>query len=173
MLCFHVRLCTTCIQYLQRPDEGVRLPRTGVTDGCWPSCGSWALNPSSAEEQSTLLTNELSHLSNPWSILKGWKVWFLIALSRIKSFCLFYMASGKGEMKIIQPKRVCLWQFHCLQATGSSRCDFASSLLKSYSPHPQESSPDGNSFLPMNQHHYRVWTSKQAPSQYCCQQNKY
>lgn len=136
-------------------------------------CGFRALNPSSPEEQSVLLTNEPSHLSSPWSILKGWKVWFLIALSRIKSFCLFYMTSGKGEMKKKQPKRMCLWQFHCLRATGSSGCDFASSLLKSYSPRPQESSPDGNSFLPMNQRHYRVWTSKQAPSQYCCQQNKY
>ncbi|KAM7322522.1 hypothetical protein ACRRTK_018027 [Alexandromys fortis] len=56
-------------------------------------------------------------------------------------------------MKRIQPKRMCLWQSHCLQAAGSSGGDFASSLLKSYPlPRPQESSPDGNSFLPMNQH---------------------
>lgn len=134
MLCFHVCLCTTCIQYLQRPDEGVKLPRTEVTDGCKPSYGAWDLNPSSPEEQSALLTNEPSHLSSPRSILEGWKVWFLIALSMIKSFCLFYMASGKGEMRRIQSKRMCLWQSHCLQAAGSSGGDFASSLLKSYPP---------------------------------------
>lgn len=34
---------------LQRSEEGVRTPGTGVRDGCKPPCGSWEL--ASLEEQ--------------------------------------------------------------------------------------------------------------------------
>lgn len=35
--CFYVSL--VCVWSLQRPEEGVGSPRTGVTDGCDVSCG--------------------------------------------------------------------------------------------------------------------------------------
>jgi hypothetical protein len=35
-VCLYVCICTTCMQCFQRPEEGVRLPGTGVTDGCKP-----------------------------------------------------------------------------------------------------------------------------------------
>ena len=40
-----------------RPQEGVRCPGTGVTDGCELPCGCWELNPGPLEK---LLTAEPS-----------------------------------------------------------------------------------------------------------------
>lgn len=33
-VCLHVYLCVICIQFLQRPEKGVRSSETGVTTGC-------------------------------------------------------------------------------------------------------------------------------------------
>ena len=38
-------------QYLQRSEEGIRFPGTGVTDGCEPLCGCRESNLGSLEEQ--------------------------------------------------------------------------------------------------------------------------
>ena len=39
-------VCTMCRQCLQRSEEAVRCPRTGVPDGCELPSGCWDLNPS-------------------------------------------------------------------------------------------------------------------------------
>ena len=50
----------TCVQYLQRPEEGIRSLGTGVTGGCELPCGCWELNPGPLEEQPVLVTTEPS-----------------------------------------------------------------------------------------------------------------
>ena len=42
------------------PEEGVQLPRTGVTDGCELLCGCWETNPGPLQEQPLFLTAEPS-----------------------------------------------------------------------------------------------------------------
>ena len=44
----------------RRPEEGVRFPKTGVTDSYERSCECWELNPGLEEEQRVLLTSETS-----------------------------------------------------------------------------------------------------------------
>lgn len=49
-------LCTTCMQGSERPEEGVKSPRTWATKGCEQPCGRWEANLSPLKEQSMLLT---------------------------------------------------------------------------------------------------------------------
>ena len=49
-----------CVQYPQRPVEGIGSPGTGVIDGCEPLCGFWELNPDPLQEQLVPLTTEPS-----------------------------------------------------------------------------------------------------------------
>jgi hypothetical protein len=49
-------LCTTCALSPWGPEEDMRPPGTGVTDGCELPCGCWKLNPGPLEEQPVLLT---------------------------------------------------------------------------------------------------------------------
>ena len=51
MLVFCLHICLS---------EGVRFPRTGVTDRCKLQWGCWELNPGPLQEQSVLLTTEPS-----------------------------------------------------------------------------------------------------------------
>ena len=53
MFCLPVCLYTTS-------KEGIRSPRTGVTDSYELLCGCWELNPGPLEEQLVILTIELS-----------------------------------------------------------------------------------------------------------------
>lgn len=55
MLCMDVT--TWC---LWRPEEGIRCPRSGVTDDCKLACVSWELSLDPTEEQQVLLTTEPS-----------------------------------------------------------------------------------------------------------------
>jgi hypothetical protein len=72
MFCLCACLCTTCVQFLRRPAEGVRYPGTGVTDGCEPPCRCWELNPESLEGQ-------------PLSLPLFWE--FQVVLMCIRVFC--------------------------------------------------------------------------------------
>lgn len=56
----HVCPCTTCVQYLRRPEEGVRISGTGVAEGREPSHGAWDSNLGRPEEQSVRLDTESS-----------------------------------------------------------------------------------------------------------------
>ena len=49
-------MCTMCMQYLRKPEEGTRSSGTGVTDGCESLCGCWEPNTGLLEKQPTLLT---------------------------------------------------------------------------------------------------------------------
>lgn len=61
VFCMHICLCTTSMPRFSRGSKrGVRPPRTGVSDGCELPCGCCELNQDPLEEQSTLLTAELS-----------------------------------------------------------------------------------------------------------------
>lgn len=52
-ICF----CTMCMAGTRgRPEEGVRIPGTGVIDSCEPPCGCWDLN-TGPPEHSVLLPN--------------------------------------------------------------------------------------------------------------------
>lgn len=42
--CLHLCLCTTSIQYPQRPEKGIRYPGTGIIDNCELLCGCWEMN---------------------------------------------------------------------------------------------------------------------------------
>lgn len=44
-------LCTMCVQYLQRSEEGLGSPEIGDTDPCQLPCRYWELNQSPLEEQ--------------------------------------------------------------------------------------------------------------------------
>lgn len=50
-----------CMQCLQRPEEGIIVPGTGVTDGCEQPCESWELNLGLLEEQQVLLSTGPCH----------------------------------------------------------------------------------------------------------------
>ena len=54
----------TCVLCLWRPGEGIRSPKTGVTDGCLTLCGSLESNPGPLEDQPGLLAVE-SSLQSP------------------------------------------------------------------------------------------------------------
>lgn len=56
-ICPHVCLCTTFMQCLKRPEDGVRPPRTGIADSYELSAGCWERKPGSLEEQSVLASN--------------------------------------------------------------------------------------------------------------------
>ena len=49
-------MCAMCLQVLQRLEEGVRSPATGVGGGYELPCGCWEPNVGPLEEQSVLLT---------------------------------------------------------------------------------------------------------------------
>lgn len=51
-------LRTTCIQCLQRPEEGAGSPGNKVTKSCELLYGCWELNSGSVKEQPVLLTTE-------------------------------------------------------------------------------------------------------------------
>ena len=51
-------LCTTDMQYLWRPEEGIISEDTGVTEGCELPCGCSELNLGPLEEQPVLLTDK-------------------------------------------------------------------------------------------------------------------
>ena len=53
-------LCTVCMQCPQRPAEGIRYTRTGVTDSCELLCGCWEWNPGPQKEQAALLSTKPS-----------------------------------------------------------------------------------------------------------------
>lgn len=53
-------LCTTCMQYLQRPEEGILLPGTEVTEGREPLCGCWQQTLGPLVEQPEFLNTEPS-----------------------------------------------------------------------------------------------------------------
>lgn len=57
-LILHVWLCCLCLV----PEEVLAPPGTGVTDGCEVSCGCWKSNLGLLQEQSVLLTAEVSSL---------------------------------------------------------------------------------------------------------------
>ena len=59
MYVYHV--CAWC---LWRPEEGIRSPGTGVTDGCEPPYGYWESNLGPLEEQQVLLKAELPDASS-------------------------------------------------------------------------------------------------------------
>lgn len=42
--------------FIQRPEEGVKSPRTGVADGCKLPCECWGLNPGPVGQQPMHLT---------------------------------------------------------------------------------------------------------------------
>ena len=44
-----------CLVHTERPEEGVRTPGTGGTDGCELLCGCWEWNPGSLQEQQVIL----------------------------------------------------------------------------------------------------------------------
>ena len=54
-VCLHVCLCTTHMQCLRRPEEGIRSPGPGVIDGCEPPCGYWELSPQSSARTTSAL----------------------------------------------------------------------------------------------------------------------
>jgi hypothetical protein len=56
MFCFHLCLVTMCMQYPWKPEEGVRFPRSGFTDGCELPFGYWEPHPSPLQEQPMLST---------------------------------------------------------------------------------------------------------------------
>ena len=53
MLAYHIR-----DSYLQRPEEGIRSPRTVDTNGYKPPCGCWEPSPDSLKKK---LASILSH----------------------------------------------------------------------------------------------------------------
>lgn len=52
--CMYVCVCP------MRPEEGVRFPRTCVTDSYELQCGCWVLNPGPLQKQSVILIVELT-----------------------------------------------------------------------------------------------------------------
>lgn len=53
-------LCTTCVQCLQRPEQGTRCLGTEVTNDCEQSLRCSETNPRSLKKQPVLVTAELS-----------------------------------------------------------------------------------------------------------------
>ena len=49
-------MCTTCVRYPQKPEEGSRSFGTVFSDGRVPLCGCWELNLGHLEEYPTLIT---------------------------------------------------------------------------------------------------------------------
>lgn len=58
MVC--VSMCTTCMQYPQRPEEGVCPSGSGVTEGCKSLPGCWKPKLDPLEDQLMLFTAGLS-----------------------------------------------------------------------------------------------------------------
>lgn len=58
--CFFISLCTMWVWYLQRPEDSIRSPGTGVTDSCKLPCEYWESNPCLLVEQPVFLITELS-----------------------------------------------------------------------------------------------------------------
>ena len=49
--CLLVLMCTTCIQYPQRPEEGTRSSGTRVIEGYKPGCAYWGQSLGPLQEQ--------------------------------------------------------------------------------------------------------------------------
>lgn len=52
-------LCATCVQCLQRPEQGTRCLGTGVKDVCEQTWRCWETNPCSLKKQPVLVTADL------------------------------------------------------------------------------------------------------------------
>lgn len=59
MFWLHLCKCTPYVQCLQRPENGVRSHRTGVTEGCEPPCECWKPNLGLLQAQPVFVTAEL------------------------------------------------------------------------------------------------------------------
>jgi hypothetical protein len=62
--CFVCMQSIACMQYLLRPEEGIRSPGTRLWACCGPPCGCWDVNPGSLQMQYVLLTTDPS--LQPW-----------------------------------------------------------------------------------------------------------
>jgi hypothetical protein len=60
VFCSHVHMYTMCMQFPQRPAEGIWFPETGVLESCSLPCGSWEPNTGPLEKQPVLLISEPS-----------------------------------------------------------------------------------------------------------------
>lgn len=67
-----------CAWYIQRLEEGIAFPGTGVTDGYKLSCGCWDSNPSHLEGQ---------YAFNHWAISLAPSLLFL---NRLQAQCIQY-----------------------------------------------------------------------------------
>lgn len=60
VFCVHEYLCTVCMPWPNKPQEGLISHRTGVTDGSQFPCECWELDPRSPEGQLVFWTGESS-----------------------------------------------------------------------------------------------------------------
>jgi hypothetical protein len=76
--CFasNICLCVACMYAwcTQRPEENMRPPTNGITDGCELPCQGWEWNPGPLKEQSVLLTAESFLQTHRLTIFKGEKL---------------------------------------------------------------------------------------------------
>jgi hypothetical protein len=71
-MCMSILLLCMCVHHihvwnLQKQEEDIGWPETGVTDSCEPPCEFWELNLSPLEGQSVLLTATKTSLQSPSS----------------------------------------------------------------------------------------------------------
>jgi hypothetical protein len=79
---FCLCLFMMCVQYICRPEEGIRFPGTGVTDYSELSGEHWALEPGPLKEQLALLITEPSLQPIIWdSFLGGTEISYLGSVS--------------------------------------------------------------------------------------------
>lgn len=57
---YYIHIYTICMQCLWRPEEGIGLPGSEVTNSREPPCGFWGSKPGPLQEPPMLLTPELS-----------------------------------------------------------------------------------------------------------------
>lgn len=100
----HMNVLSVCLswgmQCLQRPEEGIGSFRTGISDGCEPSCGRWEwenLHP--LEEQPVL--------SMHWAICPAPRQHFLYARNYSVSLSLSLIQSHLNAMLRLRYKAAC------------------------------------------------------------------
>jgi hypothetical protein len=106
VFCLHVYQCTSCMQWPQWPEEGARLPGTGVAASCEPPSWCWELNSGPQEEYPILLT--ASHLlssslckllgSFPYIRITRWRLCFCFSKPKVSpeesDFRFFSLSCG-------------------------------------------------------------------------------
>lgn len=124
--CLHVCLCTTYMQWLRRPEEGLDTLEVVLTSGCEPPSECWESKPHPLQEEQVDTEPSLQPLSLI-GLRFSWRLSFVLgSLFYFILFLLVYYFNLSIEFShfklffLFLNVYVCVWIYVCLRGCGST-----------------------------------------------------